>query len=157
MKYANRRSLKGLFFLLFTIIFLISVVQGLTASSCRKEYLQPDKRVKYCSVSTFISKWSILSEPYKRSILFAHRAIAYSQVGSHVNAIVDFKMAWIDATKAASGGDGAGYETLSLRQRSIIELVVRQGKDSPTEKNFKRALVDLGFDPSLVSRLLANG
>ncbi|WP_417809808.1 hypothetical protein [Thioclava sp.] len=157
MKYPTRQSLRAAFFLVFTMVFLMSIVQGLTASSCRKEYLEPDKRIRYCSISTSISRWSILSEPYKRSILYAQRAVAYSQTNSHDKAIDDFKRAWSDAYKAMQRSEGDGSAPLSLRQKSIVDLVVRQGKDSLAEKNFKSALVDLGIDPAFIARLLTHG
>ena len=123
-----KRTGKVLFITAFMIFWIVGLVTGLTASSCRKLSYHGEKKLRICNIS--LSVGSILPrEASKRSIIYVERGIALSELGREQEAIADFRRALDDVADVRE----------SYLQR-IIQRLDEEPEGSKAKVNFATAM-----------------
>lgn len=76
----------------FVFLWLTGMTAGITAAACRKDRMEPEKRVVYCNISlTAGMAFDVFPREYRRrSLVQLHRGIAYLQSDQPEKARADF-------------------------------------------------------------------
>lgn len=124
----TRRRLKGWFYTAFIVVFILiwlsMMTAGITASACRNDQYEGERKLRFCNASLIASAWMEIFpiERAKGSIIHLERGIALAQTGRGVEA----RSAFQDAVDNASSVRGSWNQALLERMNEVSSSRVHE-------------------------------